>query len=288
MLETLSYARQAEGLNSLLSPSASPVQVIAVASGKGGVGKTNLTANISVELSRMGNKVLILDADLGLANMDVLLGLNVKKNISHLISGEADINEIIVNGPEGVKIIPGSSGLYRMADLSHAEHIGLVRAFSTIAVNPDYLVIDSAAGISDSVITFTRAAHEIIVVVCDEPASITDAYALIKVLNKNHGINKFRVVANMVNNYQDGVNLYGKLLKVSERFLDVTLDYLGAVPYDEYLKKSVQKQGLVVMQYPRSKASLAIKKIAAKIEKMPLPDRARGHIEFFVERMFNI
>lgn len=285
MLEAIDFAGQISGLQGMSK--SRPTQVVAVTSGKGGVGKTNITINTAVTLSRMGNRVLVLDADLGLANIDVLLGVYPEKNLLHVIRGEASINDILVEGPDGIRIIPASSGVKQMAELSHAEHAGLIRAFSELAYNPDYLLIDAAAGISDSVITFSRAAHEVVVVVCDEPTSITDAYALIKVMNRNHGVHNFRVVTNMVANFMEGKNLFNKLLKVTDRFLDVTLDHLGSVPYDDYLKKSVQRQNAVVSLYPRSKAAISFGKISSKVESLPHPGNARGHIEFFFERLFN-
>jgi flagellar biosynthesis protein FlhG len=172
-----------------------------------------------------------------------------------------------------------------MTELSPVEHAGLIRAFSGISNDIDVLLIDTAAGIAEAVTSFTRAAQEVIVVVCDEPASITDAYALIKVLNRDHGVFRFRILANMAHSTQEGRELYSKLLKVTDRFLDVTLDYMGCVPYDEYLRKAIQKQKTVVDAYPRSKAAIAFKNLATKADKWPVPSMAGGHLEFFVERL---
>lgn len=264
-----------------------PVKVITVTSGKGGVGKTNISANLSVTMANAGKRVLLLDADLGLANVDVLLGLQPRYNLSHVVNGQKSLEGILLDGPSGIKIIPASSGLREMVELSHKEHAGVIRAFSDLQFKPDILVVDTAAGISDSVISFSRASHEVLVVVCDEPASITDAYALIKLLNKEYGQHRFRIITNMVNSAQEGVELYKKLVKVATKFLDVTLDYIGAIPYDEYFKKAVQRQKPVVTAYPRSKSSLAFGKSAQKIDQWPLPDGPSGHIEFFVERLFS-
>jgi len=275
---------QMSGLRHVANPH--PVRVITVTSGKGGVGKTNVSVNMSVALAASGQNVLLMDADLGLANVDVLLGMQPTYNLSHVVNGERSLEEVMVTGPEGLRVIPASSGLKNMAELSHAEHAGLIRAFSELNFNPDVLVIDTAAGVSDSVVTFSRASHEVIVVVCDEPASITDAYATIKLLSRDHGLYRFRIVANMVRSSQEGVELYKKLVKVTNHFLDATLDYMGAVPYDDYLRKAIQKQRSVVDAYPRSKASIAFKKLAQKTEQWPTPDSASGYLEFFVERLF--
>jgi len=285
-MHTFNNARidQAEGLRRAVRPK--PVRVITVTSGKGGVGKTNISANLAVTMANSGKKVLLLDADLGLANIDVVLGLRAKYNLSHVLSGKCSLEEILIEGPSGVKIIPASSGIQNMAELSKAEHAGLIRSFSDLSFTPDVLIVDTAAGISDSVVSFANASHDLVVVVCDEPASITDAYALIKLLNKEHSYNRFRVITNMVGSAQEGHELYRKLLKVTDKFLDVTLNHMGSVPYDEYLRKAIQKQKPVVNSFPRSRSALAFTKAIQKIDQWPVPDAASGHIEFFVERMF--
>ena len=276
---------QVSGLSHIKNPS--PVRVVSITSGKGGVGKTNVSANLAISLATNGNKVLLMDADLGLANVDVLLGLQPICNLSHVVRGECSLEEVIIKDPSGLRILPAASGIQDMAELSHLEHAGLIRAFSELSFHPDILLIDTAAGISDSVVSFSKAAHEVLVVVCDEPASITDAYAVIKLLNREHGQHRFRVLSNMVHSAQEGIDLYKKLMKVTDRFLDVTLEYLGSIPYDEYLRKAVQKQRAVVNAYPRSKAAGAFSKVAQKVSQWPIPDSASGQIEFFVERVIN-
>ena len=262
-----------------------PVQVIAVTGGKGGVGKSNVSINLSVCLAGMGRRVALLDADLGLANIDVLLGLRPKHNLEDVLVGECSLNDIMLTGPGGIRIIPASSGTQRMTMLGSMEHAGLIHAFSEISQQIDVLVIDTAAGISDSVISFVRASQEVLVVVCDEPSSITDAYALIKLLNKDYGVDRFRVIANMTRSTQEGRNLYNKLTQVTDRFLDVTLQYVGNIPFDESIRKAVQRQRPVVELSPRSKAALAYKQLPEKVDLWPLPSTPRGHLEFFVERL---
>ncbi len=274
---------QAAGLRRIARPR--PVRVIAVTSGKGGVGKTNVSVNLAVSMAQDGKEVLLLDADMGLANVDVMLGLHPAYNLSHVISGDRSLEEVICPGPNGLRVVPASSGIQKMAELNAAEHAGVIRAFSELGQDLDALIIDTAAGISESVISYTRAAQEVVVVVCDEPASITDAYALIKLLNREYGLNRFRILANMVMSVQEGRTLYQKLSAVTDRYLDVAMDFMGAIPHDEYLKKAVQKQRAVVDAYPRSKAAMAFKKLAQKTEHWPLPSSAGGHLEFFVERL---
>ena len=247
-----------------------PVQVIAVTGAKGGVGKSNVSVNLSIALAELGRRVVLLDADLGLANIDVLLGISAKNNISNVLNGEISLMDVMVNGPGGIRIIPAASGTQEMANLDPREHAGLIRAFSSIGDQLDVLVIDTA---------------EILVVVTDEPTSITDAYALIKLLNRDHGAFRFRILANMVKTSQDGHQLFAKLTKVTDRFLDVALQYVGCIPTDDSVKRAVQRQRAVIEAYPRAKASLAFKSLAKKVDSWPLPTTPRGNLEFFVENL---
>ena len=262
-----------------------PVQVIAITSGKGGVGKTNVAVNLGISMASMGKEVMLMDADLGLANVDVLLGLRPRFNLSHVLSGERALDEVVIDGPESLKIVPASSGIMSMAGLKPAEHAGVIRAFSELSHPLDVLLIDTAAGISDSVIAYTKAAQEVIVVLCDEPASITDAYALIKLLSRDFGLHRFHVLANMVSSIQTGKELFRKILQVTDRYLDVALDFVGVIPNDEYLRKAVQRQKAVVDAYPRCKSSLAFKKLAQKADSWPVSLSAGSRLEFFVERL---
>ena len=262
-----------------------PVRVIAVTSGKGGVGKTNISVNLAASLSLAGQRVMLMDADLGLANVDVLLGLEPHFDLQHVISGEKSLDEIIVEGPLGIHVVPASSGVERMAELTSVEHASLISAFSELEQPIDVLIVDTAAGIADGVVSFAKACQEVIVVVCDEPTSLTDAYALIKVLSMRHGIKQFQILANMVKDESQGLNLYEKLLNTTDRFLEVGLKYLGAVPFDEQLRQSVRVQKPVIEAYPRSPAAKALVRIGEKINRWPLPDKATGYLQFFVERL---
>ncbi|WP_432453608.1 MULTISPECIES: MinD/ParA family protein [unclassified Agarivorans] len=261
------------------------VKVIAVTGGKGGVGKTNVTLNMGIAMAGQGKRVMVLDADLGLANVDVLLGLRVTKNLSHVLSGECTLDEVLVEGPNGILIAPATSGTQSMVELSPAEHAGLIRAFSSMKTPIDVLLVDTAAGISDMVLSFAKASQDILVVVCDEPTSITDAYALIKLLSNNHGVYKFKVVANMVRSLREGQELFTKLTRVTERFLDATLELVSCIPYDNNVRLAVRKQRVVVEAYPKSPASLAFRSLASKAATWPIPEQAGGHLEFFIENL---
>ena len=262
-----------------------PVRVIAIASGKGGVGKTNLSVNLGVAMARFGRQVALLDADMGLANVDVLLGIRPQFNLSHVLTGEKSLADIMLEGPAGMKVIPASSGIQKMSDLSNVEQGAIIHAFSEMDDNLDVLIIDTAAGISPSVVNFARASQELIIVVCDEPTSLTDAYAFIKLLNRDYGVNHFHVLCNMVKSMQQGQTLFKKLTKVTDSYLDVTLQFSGAIPYDEDLRKSVQKQNSVIEAYPNSKVSKAINDVARRIDNWPIKTKSDGYLEFFVERM---
>ncbi len=274
---------QAAGLRRMVSPQ--PVRVIAVTGGKGGVGKTSVSVNLSIALANMNRSVMLLDADLGLANIDVVLGLHPEHNLSDVMSGERSLEEIVLTGPSGIQVIPGASGITRMAEMSPAEHTGLIQAFSEVAHDVDVLVVDTAAGISDQVISFSRAAQEVVVVVCDEPASITDSYAIIKLLNRDHGVQRFHILANMTRSVQEGRDLYNKMCRVTDQYLDVMLTYMGLIPYDDNLRKAVKSQKPVVELFPRSRSAQAFKNLAKKTDGWPVSSGVNGQLQFFVERL---
>ncbi|EXF95922.1 cobyrinic acid a,c-diamide synthase [Pseudomonas fluorescens HK44] len=262
-----------------------PVQVIAVTGGKGGVGKTNVAVNLSLALAERGRQVMLLDADLGLANVDVLLGLVPPQNLANVIKGQCELRDVLLRGPRGISIVPASSGCQRMSHLMPAQHAGVIQAFSDVDEKIDVLVIDTASGIGDSVISFVRASREVLMVVCDEPTSLINTYALIKMLSDSYRINRFRILVNMTQTPQEGPELFARLVRVTNLFLDVSLQYIGAVPYDECMRKAVRKQRAVYDAFPRSQCSLAFKSIAKKIDAWPLPVSPRGHLEFFSERL---
>lgn len=261
------------------------VQVIAVTSGKGGVGKSTVAVNLSLALAKRGRRVVLLDGDLGLANIGVLLGLTPKYTLADLINGRCELSDVLLLGPGGMRIVPASSGNKSMANLSPAQHAGLIQAFNDMADSIDVLVIDTATGIGESVVNFVQAAQEVLLVVCDDPASIADTYALIKLLSAGHGIHRFRVLVNMVHNSDEGPYLFTKLVNLVNRFLDVSLYYLGAIPYDEHVRSAGRMQRAVCEFFPRSKCAYAFNVTAKKVDAWPLPSNPRGHIEFFIDQL---
>lgn len=262
-----------------------PIRVIAISGGKGGIGKTNISVNLAVAMAKLNHKVMLMDADLALANIDVLLGLQIDKNLSHVLSGEVDLEDIVKKGPAGINIIPAASGVLEMTQLNTLQLTGLIHAFSDICQDIDTLIIDTAAGVSEEVICFSRAAQELILVVCDEPTSITDAYAAIKLFSHSHYLNHFKILVNMVNAPREGREVFAKLMRATDRFLDVNLEYIGAIPYDEHLRKAVQKQKAVVDLYPGCKVSQSFKKVAQQICEWPINQGANDQIKFFIERL---
>ncbi len=261
-----------------------PVRVIAVTGGKGGIGKTSISINLSMALAEAGSSVLLMDADLGLANIDIMLNLKPQKDLHGVIKGDYPLQDIILKGPCGLDIIPAASGIGKMANLSLAEQAELIHAFSDLETDIDTLVVDTAAGISSSVLSFAKASSEIFVVICDEPASIADAYALMKVMSQEHDVKSFKVIANRVKDAPSAQKLYSRLANVADLYLNISLGYLGHIPEDEKLLKAVRKQAAVLDQYPDSRSAIAFRKLATRVNRIPPSTTNTGYMQFFVER----
>ena len=263
----------------------SPVQVIAVTGGKGGVGKTTIAVNLAASLASRGKQVMLLDGDLGLANVDVFLGLTPRLTLADVLAGNCTLEEILLDAPQGFKVVPAASGIAQLAELDTLTHLGLVRAFGDITSKVDVMVIDTAPGIAGSVLQFSQAAQQVLVVLCDEPASLTDAYALIKILSRDHGVKQFRVLVNQVRGRGLGQALFQRFERVATRFLSVDLDYVGEIPEDAFLRRSIREQRPVVSGYPSAPASVALKTLAQRADNWPVAEGPRGNVEFFVERL---
>jgi flagellar biosynthesis protein FlhG len=263
----------------------SPVQVIAVTGGKGGVGKTTIAVNLAASLAGRGKQVMLLDGDLGLANVDVFLGLTPRLTLADVLAGNCTLEEILLDAPQGFKVVPAASGIAQLAELDTLTHVGLVRAFGDITSKVDIMIIDTAPGIAGSVLQFSQAAQQVLVVLCDEPASLTDAYALIKILSRDHGVKQFRVVVNQVRGRGMGQALFQRFERVATRFLSVDLDYVGEIPEDAFLRRSIREQRPVVSAYPSAPASVALKTLAQRADNWPVAEGPRGNVEFFVERL---
>lgn len=261
-----------------------PVQVVAVTGGKGGVGKSMLSVNLAVSSAAAGRRVVLLDGDLGLANADVLLGITPRNTLADLVSGRRGLDEVLTPVRPGLDIVAGASGVLPLADLDEAGHVGIVRAFSALTADIDLLMVDTAAGISPGVLQLTQAAQHVMVVVCDDPASVTDAYAVIKILSRHHGLRQFRVATNMTQEPQQGARLFDALRRVTERFLDVALEHCADIPADDLLRRAVREQRPVVEAFPGAPSAVALRRLATQIEGWAAPE-GRGNIGFFAERV---
>ena len=267
-------------------PSDNSPMVFTVTSGKGGVGKTNIVGNLAITYQRMSKRVLIFDADLGLANIDIIFGINPKYTIEDVIKGEKELSQIIAKGPEGVAIIPASSGVQELSHLTEGHKINLLNEFDLLNNMYDILLIDTGAGISSNVIYFNLAAQERIVVVTPEPTSVTDAYALIKVMFMQHGTNKFIILMNMVRNEKEAVSVYKHLSRVVEKFMgSISLDYAGYIPYDKHLHESVNRREPVTCSHPQSSSSQSFKKLAECLLDQTSERHQDGSIQFFWKRL---
>lgn len=279
----LQFERQADGLRRISGSRG--VKVIAVTSGKGGVGKTQIAVNLAVELASRGRSTLLLDADLGLANVDVMLGLKPEHNLEQVIDGDLALEDILVEGPAGLRIVPAASGVSRLANLSLHEQAGLVSAFSTLPIDIDVMVVDTATGADHSVLGFCSAASEVVVVICDEPASMTDGYALIKLLSRERGVRKFQILCNRVRNRMHGQSVFARFEAVCDEFLDVGLCHAGSIPEDPSFGIATSVRQALVERYPSSKAGIALKDLASRADKWNVTASSGERPLFFVERM---
>jgi flagellar biosynthesis protein FlhG len=240
-------------------------RVITISSGKGGVGKSNLSLNLALALTDFKQKVMLLDADMGLANIDIILGLTPIYNLSHVIKGEKMIADIIVEGPQGLKIIPGGSGVQELANLKDWELESFLTKLSMIEGEADYLLIDTGAGLSNSVLSFALAADELIVVTTPEPTAITDAYGLIKALCQQDFTGKIYLVVNRVLSAQEASIVFEKLLMATSKFLNYEIESLGFIVEDSKVGQAIQAQKPFLMTYPQTTAANNLYNIAAKI-----------------------
>lgn len=261
----------------------SPVQVIAIASGKGGVGKTQAAINLAWALAARGRRVLLLDASLALPNVDAALALAPPRTLADVLAGRCALADAVFGGPGGIQVIAGASGT--PLEPSGAELGGLIRAFSGLPQLPQVLLIDCAPGIGRAVSTLLHAASEALLVVNDEPAARADVLALIRRLHHEHGMTRFRLLASMTFAAQEGPALHQQLLRLTESLGSVSLDYVGAIPFDESLRRAVQRQRALLEVFPRSRAAQAYTALAERVDGWPLPANPRGHLEFFVERL---
>ena len=260
-------------------------KVLSVSSGKGGVGKTAVVANVGVNLARGGNTVLILDADLGLANIDVVFGLTPDYNLNHFFSDEADLESIMVRGPQGIFILPAGSGLQSFIQLARDHKLKLLDGLDSLNIDFDYLLIDTEAGISENVTYFNSAAQEIILVTTPDPTAITDVYALMKLLSTRYHEKHFNLVVNMVTHEEEALDVYRKLSIVANRYLDISIDYLGSIPFDQQMSESIRKQQAIVELFPASASAGAFALLAERIATLTTRRYPKGTVQFFWKQL---
>ena len=261
------------------------VQVIAVTGGKGGTGKTTIAVNLATALAQAGRRVLLLDGDLGLASVDVLLGLTPTHTLEQVVSGEVRLEEIVLRTADGLSVIPAASGIARMAQLGAAGNAAIIRGLASLPAHFEILIVDTAPGLHASVLDFCQAAQQQLIVLRNEPASLTDAYALIKVLSRERHVNSFRVLVNMARNGAEAQNLFLRLQRVTDRYLEVTLDYAGEIPDDGDVPQAVRTQRTVLAAYPTGPAARAYRRLAQDVQRWPQPQQPSGRLEFFFERL---
>lgn len=273
---------QAEQLRKMMQQTNSKpkARVITVTSGKGGVGKTSISLNLAIQLSRLGKKVVVFDADFGLANIEVMLGVRPQYNLADMMFRGKELSEIITQGEEGIRFISGGSGIQELASMNREQVTFLTSRLLALDTYADVIIVDTGAGISDSVLEFVLASTEVLLVATPEPTSITDAYALLKALNRKTEFSKedtsIKMIANRVKNEEEGMSLYEKMSVVADKFLSIPVTYLGSVPMDEQITKAVMRQKPVSVLYPDAPAAKAIKKIAECILEIPTKENEEG------------
>ena len=260
--------------------------VISITSGKGGVGKTNMSANLACCLARSGKRVILLDADLGLANIDVVLGLTPEYNLFHLFHEGMSLDKILTDTPYGFKILPASSGASEMISLSTGQKLELLESMDAMENQIDYLLVDTGAGINDNVLYFNLAAQERLVVLTTEPTSLTDAYAVIKVMKQNHGVQHFKILVNMAQDKKSAMDVFKRLYNACDHFLDgVSLELAGFVPRDPAVRKAVIAQRPFCVESPNSPAAKAVEELAKKVQTWEVPVNLDGNIKFFWKKL---
>jgi flagellar biosynthesis protein FlhG len=275
---------QATQLRSLAQAARPRASVIAVASGKGGVGKSNIAVNLSIQLASAGREVVLLDADLGLANADVLCNVDLPCNLSHVIARKKELSEVLVTAPGGFKLIGGASGLARMADLSDFDRQRIVSALAELENRADIIIIDTGAGISPNVLSFTRTADHVLIVTTPEPTAITDAYAVVKVISRDGGQRRLSLLVNQARSMAEARVVYDRIAKVAKQFLNVDVYDAGHVPADENVPLAVRRRTPFVIGAPKCAASQCVAKLAMRLEQ-GVGARLDGQAGFFTRMM---
>lgn len=274
---------QAEGLRRLLARDS--VRVVTLTSGRTGVGKSNIVANLAAALAKRGRHVLVLDEQQGKGSVESLFGLSARYDLMHVIRREKTLEEVVTSGPEGVHIVAAGEGLQVLAGLGQDDQDWLVQSFRQLSQSVDVVLVDAVAGIASNVLPLTLASQEIVIVVSRHASSITDAYALIKVLNQRFAIRRFHIVVSKVHDEAEARTLYRKMAEVAGRFLEISLDFMGYVPQDEKLKQAGRIFRPVIDAFPTAASSAAVRGLAEALEQWPYPTGDSGRLESFMQRL---
>ncbi len=286
--ESLRTLNDSNGDSAFLTDSGGITRVISVTSGKGGVGKTAVTANIAVSLAKLGKKILILDADLGLANIDVIFGLTPQYNLNHFFSGKQTLEDILITGPHDIKILPAGSGVQNFTKLENHHKMNLLESLDNMHNSFDVVLIDTEAGISENVTYFNTAVQEILVVTTPEPTAITDAYALMKLLSTQYHEKHFSLIVNQARSDDEALEVYRKITMVANRYLDISIDYFGSVPADPQMIDAIKRQKVIVESFPDSATAAAFVNLAGRIITGDQQPEPKGNLQFFWKKLFRM
>ncbi len=281
LVQNMKFKQEKEEEKENINISGNNSYIYTVTSGKGGVGKSNFTVNLALALTELGKRVAIFDADLGMANLDVILGVTPRYNLEHVIRGEVLLKDIIVKGPKGLSLIPGGSGIEELANLSQRQINNLLQGFSKIGQYYDVIVVDTGAGLANNVINFILGSDEVILISTPEPTSITDAYGVIKVISNNDKQKKINLIINQMQSQQEGERVSNRLITTAREFLGIDVNLLGLLPYDEQVIRSVMKRRPFLLEFPRAKITRSINQIAAKLINRDFSQESKGIKGFF-------
>jgi len=247
-------------------------RAIVVTSGKGGVGKTNISVNLAVALSQLGRKVTVMDADLGMANADVLCDLTLRSGLEDVVSGKKKLDEIAILAPGGFLLLPGAGGVPAIADLPQVQRNRLIDALARLEARNDYFIVDTGAGIGASVMGFVAAVERVLIVTTPEPTAITDAYAMLKTIRKRRPSTRARLVVNQVDSLSEGIEVHARIDQASRRFLGVGIGFAGSIPKDSQVPLAVRRRSPLLINSPKSAAAKAIRRLAASIDGSPIQE----------------